>query len=1002
MKNCTTAGKTLLLALVLVFFTGFSLNAQNNYWQQKVDTRIEVVLDDAHHFLHGNMQMVYTNHSPDTLRFIYMHLYPNAYKNDRTAFDTQAVENGITQFYFSKEEQRGYIDSLMFTVNGQNAVFELQKNIDEAKLMLPKPLLPEDSIVIATPFRVKIPLVFSRMGHDGQAYQISQWYPKPAVYDRRGWHSFPYLDQGEFYSEYGTYDVFITLPENYILMATGNMVDAPKEQQWLDSLAALPLPPDTLYKSSFPTSSQTLKTIHFHEDKVHDFAWFADKRWIVRKDTLKLPGNDHPVIAYRCFLPLHSKGWKNSRKAMKTAMEGYSKEVGPYPYRTVKVVDGALSENAGGMEYPTIAVIASANAPGMIDEDIIHEVGHNWFYGLLGSNERDFPWMDEGINSFYEQRLSQAVTKIRSKSVNFWTYALLGGIRELQPADTVSTAYTALNYGADIYAKVPLLLHWLEVYMGKERFGEAMQAYYREFRYKHPQPEDFKRVFQRHTEKDIDWFFEVLGSGRPVDFALNAIHQNADSIRIKLNNKTGLKSPALVMLRGINEGNDTMVISKWTKPFQYKTILSFANPDKTMHWKRAWIGDAVPDFNAQNNSNKKTISLRPFLGLNSDSRHKAWVMPAVGYNYYDGFMVGLAFHNLTIPQNRLQFGLAPLYATGSNQFEGTGFLSYTWFFHQGWLHDLSLNLRGKSFAYDKSDLNLNHYVFSGYQKLSPELVLNIRKPFPRSPVERKLTLKGYWIREGALAYHQNAADSLYYPEKGESKTHLYALARYEFENKRTFNPFGYTFEGQIGKSFAKLSVSGHLRINYYLKNKGLNLRGYFGKMFVMSENPLDANRYLLTAAFSGWNDYLYDETFIARNRNTGFLANQIAMKEGGFKMNTLQYAQPLGLSENWLASLNITTDLPFGKIPLQVFGDLAAFPKIEEGNETIGFLYEAGVSLHFGKILTFYMPLVLSKDLNDYSKSILGENRILKSVSFELNLNRIDWTKLSRMVLKLI
>jgi hypothetical protein len=166
----------------------------------------------------------YTNHSTDTLKFLFFHLWPNAYKNDRSAFNEQMVENKQTSFYYSKEENRGFIDSLQFKVNDEEVnISEYNNQSDVVLLELLNPLLPQQSIEISTPFRVVIPEVFSRLGHKDQVYQISQWFPKPAVYDNRGWHPMPYLDQGEFYSEFGNFTVNITLPSNYVVAATGDL-----------------------------------------------------------------------------------------------------------------------------------------------------------------------------------------------------------------------------------------------------------------------------------------------------------------------------------------------------------------------------------------------------------------------------------------------------------------------------------------------------------------------------------------------------------------------------------------------------------------------------------------------------------------------------------------------------------------------------------------------------------------------------------------------------------
>ncbi|HEY0432257.1 MAG TPA: M1 family peptidase, partial [Chitinophagaceae bacterium] len=192
---------------VLLAATMYWMPAFSQYWQQEVNYTIDVTLHDKDNSLDAFEKIGYTNHSPDTLSFIWFHLWPNAYKNDKTAFTDQSLLNGDTRFYFSNAGQRGYINHLDFRSDNLTCVTEDHPSyIDIVKVLLPKPLPPGDSTTITTPFHVQLPFNFSRGGHDGQSYQVTQWYPKPAVYDRSGWHPMPYLDQGEFYSEFGKFD----------------------------------------------------------------------------------------------------------------------------------------------------------------------------------------------------------------------------------------------------------------------------------------------------------------------------------------------------------------------------------------------------------------------------------------------------------------------------------------------------------------------------------------------------------------------------------------------------------------------------------------------------------------------------------------------------------------------------------------------------------------------------------------------------------------------------
>ena len=226
----------LFLLLISSLFSGV---IPEDYFQQHVEYDIDATLNDNDHTLSAHLTLKYTNNSNDTLHFIWFHLWPNAYKNNKTAFAKQKLRLGSTNFFYSEEKNRGFIDNLMFEVNNEKVNWEFHKDwIDVAKVLLNHPLSPGETITISTPFFVKIPKVFSRLGHSGKHYEMTQWYPKPAVYDKDGWHEMPYLNMGEFYSEFGTFDVKITLPEDYVVMATGDLINGQKEYAWLDSLAS--------------------------------------------------------------------------------------------------------------------------------------------------------------------------------------------------------------------------------------------------------------------------------------------------------------------------------------------------------------------------------------------------------------------------------------------------------------------------------------------------------------------------------------------------------------------------------------------------------------------------------------------------------------------------------------------------------------------------------------------------------------------------------------------
>ena len=499
--------------------------AQTSYWQQEVNYTITVSLNDKNNSLQGNISLEYINHSPDTLSFIYFHLWPNAYKNETTALAQQLGSDIESKQKFLSAE-KGFIDSLRFTVNGSVAAVENDSaNIDIVKVMLLSPLLPKKSITIATPFFVKLPSYFSRSGHDQQQYMICQWYPKPAVYDKKGWHAFPYLDQGEFYSEFGKFKVSITVPAGYVIGATGTLLTSDEISKYKTIGARNYKNRKTLSRYQ-PGNTSAVKTLDFAAENVHDFAWFANKDFVIQYDTLALPsGKVVDVFSY--YLPNGNKEWNGSVDFIEDAVTRYSGWIGEYPYPVVAAVEGPGNLSSGGMEYPMITLITSPGAKKEgLDAVIAHEVGHNWFYGVLASNERQHPWMDEGLNTYFQFRYE--AEKYRSNSV--FGASLPDEVKKLEADEFLSRIMYALNslpakpaiespstafpnkdeYGIVVYLKTAIWMSILEESLGKEALLDGMKEYYKNWKFKHPYPEDLKTSLEKGSKQTLDNLFDLV------------------------------------------------------------------------------------------------------------------------------------------------------------------------------------------------------------------------------------------------------------------------------------------------------------------------------------------------------------------------------------------------------------------------------------------------------------------------------------------------------------
>jgi hypothetical protein len=966
--------KAFFLFILSFFLFPLTYSQKIGYWQQKVDYSIDVALNDKEHTLDGFERITYTNNSPDTLTFIWFHLWPNAYKNDKTAFCDQQLRNGDTKFYFSSDEERGYINRLDFKVNGLAAKTEDHpQHIDIVKLILPTPLLPLQKLVITTPFHVKLPFNFSRSGHVKQSYQITQWYPKPAVYDSKGWHPMPYLDQGEFYSEFGKFDVRITIPKDYVVAATGVLKNA-EEKEWIANrrlrteshtsvkkqqstsikkqstkgkttkgqLAKKPKTQPSKQKTIVPNSNTLIvqhpetKTIHYTQDSVHDFAWFADKDFIVNNDTCRL-SSGKIIEVYTYYTPKYEKAWKNSLQYCKDAVRFYSAEVGEYPYNIVSAVQGPANSFAGGMEYPTITLISPMPTEKLLDNVLAHEIGHNWFYGILASNERKSPWMDEGINSFYEYKYMQQKygLQLRFEDLLFRTKAVQ---KTDQPIATSSENFSHLNYALTTYYKTADWLGLIEEKAGKENFNALMQDYFQQWRFKHPQEEDFKQHFTK-----------VLGS-------------ETDSI-FNLQHKTGV-------LRPMRKGWDVAT------PFVLSTYKKY---------------------------------------IQHPSQQLLTIAPAVGFNSYDKLMVGGLISNYKLPPSSFQFVAVPLYATGSKQFSGIGRLGYSIYSNKT-IRRTELFVSGATFSMDKGEDSKGKTFYKQFRKLAPGVQLTFKEKDPLSTVRKTIQWKTFLIGEDGFDYGIdsiiNNTDTTLLTTISMFRENRYLnQLQFRYENMRELYPFDISLRIEQAKDFIRPTVTAQYYFNYP-NNGGMQLRFFAGKfMYTGSKTNLKqfgTQRYhLQMTGPDGYEDYTYSNYFIGRNEFEGLASQQIMIRDGGFKVRTNLLSNEVGRSDNWLMALNLSSSIPSKfnplsvvRIPVRLFADIGTYGEAwEDESEQDRFLFDAG--LHFPMMngnLNIYIPLFYSRVYKDYIKSTITEKRFLKTISFNIDLNSLYVNKLKREV----
>lgn len=934
-----------------ILLCSVSLWSQDSiYFQQKVDYDIRIRLDDRKHQVGGDLRLTYTNNSPDTLEKIIFHLWPRAYSGTNTAFNRQLLRRGQTDFHFTERRQRGTLDSLYWKVGKIKVDLTYRPDHpDIGTLLLPRPLSPGDSVLITTSFRTVFPASWSRLGHVGQSYQATQWYPKPAVYDREGWHPMPYLDHGEFYSEFGDYRVKITLPRNYVVAATGVLQER-EERAWLRTRAKATaqtlderkdLATDYVTETS-PGSASDDKTITYLAKDVHDFAWFADKRFKVLHDTLLLSTKGQPMTTtdsgstqvidvWSFFTESEAAHWVASVDYLKRATRFFSEHIGPYPYPQVTGVQSALSAG-GGMEYPMITVIGLSGSTQDLDEVLTHEVGHNWFYGILANNERDHAWMDEGLTSYYEQRYmyqfypeydrQRMIIPGRKIDLNLLGYRYLARQGLDEPPNTTSDSLDFYNYAVAAYSKPQLLLEHLERKIGPDRLDEAMRAYYRKWQFRHPQPEDFFSVF-RSAGIDVE-----------------------ESLR-----------PGILTT---TEGD-------------------FNN--------RLWFGE--PGFRPRS----LYPLLIPRLALGSgqdDTGGEIFLTPLAAFNANDGFQLGGAAHNRTLEPKPFEWLVAPLYAFGSNSL--TGFI--------GGRLRLLRPIKGTQQAL----LSVGTQRFGDFQPTGPafaqedEVYRYTRTAvrgdliFDHPPVTlRKSGLSLQYVRLNQERPDFSPAGELLENVR-ELRTDFISLGYHRMINK-ALTPSAFTARLEYKtRGIAQFLSEEHLRLEAsltggYQYDYGKFLRWrFFGGYFL--SNALRDRATYPTSAFSlidnAASDYRYDGLYLGRNQD-GSYEQQLERRQGGFRA-PISPAFNFGRSNDYLLALNLDANLPV-PLPLGVFLDagLYGFRPTTSSAATGEFNWTAGFSLTLlDDRVGLYLPLVSDPDTRDLLRQ---RGNLLDRLSVRLDLS---------------
>jgi hypothetical protein len=552
----------LLVSLVL------AVQAQDR-WQQKIKYKMDVVMNVNTNILKGKQVIEYTNNSSDTLKWVYFHLYwnafqPNSMMDVRNRELGRRVVNGRTDWEARvadriaklKPEEYGYQKVGLVRMNGRPQKLEQYETV--LKVMLDKPILPKNKVVFDTEFEAQVPVQIRRSGRDnaeGVRFSMSQWYPKMSEYDHEGWHPTPYIAR-EFYGVWGDFEVNLSIQKDYVVAATGYLQNPQEIGHGYEAEGS---------KVNRPAGE--MLTWKFVAPNVHDFVWAADPQYkhISKKvrDGLVLHAfykisSEHLTKQYEAmsagaknrygnkaesFIAAYQKEWDSVLVLASKAIPYMDKTFGYYPYKQYSFIQGG----DGGMEYPMATLLKGAG-----EDVVIHEWMHSWYQMMIGTNESLYPWMDEGFTTYAEDRV-KAFTHNTTGFIHAGSYAgyyalVKSGVEE--PLSTHADHFDSrFGYSTSSYSKGAVFLEQLGYIIGADNRDKLLLEYYRKYRFKHPELNDFIRLAEGVSGIQLDWYPQFfVNSTKTIDYGIDSLWQENGKIKIRLRNAGKVPMPIDVML----------------------------------------------------------------------------------------------------------------------------------------------------------------------------------------------------------------------------------------------------------------------------------------------------------------------------------------------------------------------------------------------------------------------------------------------------------------------
>ena len=571
----------------------FQLSFSQNYWQQHVEYEMDIVVDVSDFTYDGNQSIIYTNNSNDTIKKVYYHLFFNAFKpNSQMDIRSRTIRDPDrrvgSRIVALEEKDYGDISVSALKQDGKDVYYEVNETVLLARLN--KPLLPGKKTKLSMVFTAQVPLQIRRSGKlnkEGIDMTMTQWFPKLAEYDSEGWHPNPYIGR-EFHGVWGNYSVNITIDKDYVVGGTGYLQNANEIGHGYTE------------KEPKENDSKT-NTWKFYAPNVHDFAWAADPDYI--HDIKK---SESGVDLHFFYKPtVNVEDWKKLQEDSVLLMKYFEEAIGPYPWKQYSIIQGG----DGGMEYAMCTMITGERSYPSLLGVTAHEMAHAWFQHLLATNEAKHAWMDEGfteyITSLSENYVNNESPEFPHKS-SYDRYYLLAksGFEQAQTIHSDRYDYN-FAYGASAYSKGSVFLSQLGYIIGKENLNKTLRRYYEEFKFKHPTPNDFKRIAEKVSDLELEWYLnEWTRTPHKIDYGID-VSSLEDERVITLKRKARIPMPIEVVV-SFEDGSSEMYYIPNDLLHGYKTFKNEVYLMEPWNW-----ASTEYEFEVQGNKKVSKVEIDP-------------------------------------------------------------------------------------------------------------------------------------------------------------------------------------------------------------------------------------------------------------------------------------------------------------------------------------------------------------------------------------------------------